>query len=145
LTKDLDFFSRCISLPVFNEKLLMLDESLPDVYSKETLESQLDRKFVEQMSHLTMASQIATIITCSSDLVLQQQHLITQEPNSLSKTNTGTASLQHQTSISSKNTRSSSDSQAMPQNESSFLFLTKKTVSFFDWLLNIFLYKYSNR
>jgi hypothetical protein len=109
----------------------MLDETYCDENTKETFISQLDKKFVEQITHLTMAIQIATIIICSSDL-------LTQEPNSISKTNNANPSnnpnnnnsLQTQTSLSSKITRSSSDSKTMPQNESSFLFLTKKTVRF---------------
>jgi len=116
LTKDLEFFTWCILLPVFNEKHLMLDETYCDENTKETFISQLDKKFVEQITHLTMAIQIATIIICSSDL-------LTQEPNSISKTNNANPSnnpnnnnnnsLQTQTSLSSKITRSSSDSQTI--------------------------------
>ncbi len=63
-----------------------------------------------------MAAQIATLTTCSSDLILNQQHLTNQESNNLNKNNT---QLSNEKLKLIKST---------PQNDSMFLSLTKKSV-----------------
>lgn len=63
-----------------------------------------------------MAAQIAALTTCSSDLILNQQHLTNQESNNLNKNNT---QLSNEKLKLIKSTS---------QNDSMFLSLTKKSV-----------------
>jgi ribosomal protein L9 len=63
-----------------------------------------------------LAAQIAALTTCSSDLILNQQHLTNQESNNLNKNNT---QLSNEKLKLIKSTS---------QNDSMFLSLTKKSV-----------------
>ena len=127
LIKDLDFTS-CISLPVFlNDKkqaVLSDDDDIVDQSEKWMDKNAAD----EQQTHLVMAAQIGAILTCSSDLVLQQHNLIDQtDPlGNKATTTAAAAAMDQQSSVSSKTTEHIS-TQTLPtqkQNESSFLQLT---------------------
>ena len=106
LMNDLDLFLKAISLSVFSDHMDTNKENDDESNEiEQTFRSQLDKKFVEQLTHLVLASQIATIITCSSDLILHQQHLTSQESNSASNLNK-TSNLQHQ--LSNENSKADS-------------------------------------
>ena len=51
LIADLDYFYKFISLPIFNF----------------VIDNELDKQFIEQITNLVLATQIATLITCSAD------------------------------------------------------------------------------
>lgn len=142
LMSDLDFFLKCISLPVFGEHRHESSSSSTSVESnKENLDeeendddevgalekvfkAQLDKSFVDQISHLVLASQIATLITFSSDLILHHQtsasqsHSTSQDSNSSTNSKFSSHGLQHQ--LSSDSTKSTDS-----------LCLTKKSVIYF--------------
>lgn len=63
LINDLDYFYKFISLPIFNF----------------VIDNELDKQFIEQITNLVLAAQIATLITCSADLILTSQETLTKQ------------------------------------------------------------------